>query len=246
MVEACALQLIESSYLIHSEENSKIDDVSLSVAPTHLSLNAYSCCGKSILYACLCYKLFLIFNTIKSSVPLLSTITESSFVPISLIVQITSHHYSSRGSCELCSTLSSCPTEEAKCEVAHHGSNRDQIEVQSSVATHLRNTASPIVRLQLTQFLTGHGYFRSFLVRIGKAIESRCVYCQTEDEEVHHTFFVCQRWERMRSSLMEEIGDLEPETVITKMTTKRENWDAVNNFVIAVLKAKEREREWEG
>uniref|UniRef100_A0A146MGT5 Uncharacterized protein n=1 Tax=Lygus hesperus TaxID=30085 RepID=A0A146MGT5_LYGHE len=148
MVEACALQLIESSYLIHSEENSKIDDVSLSVAPTHLSLNAYSCCGKSILYACLCYKLFLIFNTIKSSVPLLSTITESSFVPISLIVQITSHHYSSRGSCELCSTLSSCPTEEAKCEVAHHGSNRDQIEVQSSVATHLRNTASPIVRLQ--------------------------------------------------------------------------------------------------
>uniref|UniRef100_A0A0A9Z5Y1 Reverse transcriptase domain-containing protein n=1 Tax=Lygus hesperus TaxID=30085 RepID=A0A0A9Z5Y1_LYGHE len=98
----------------------------------------------------------------------------------------------------------------------------------------------------LTQFLTGHGYFRSFLVKIGKSQSRQCVYCGAEEEDAYHAFFECSHWEHQRQNLVRDVGDFEPETIIVKMISKKETWDAVNGYVISVLKVKERDREWEG
>ncbi|KAF6202510.1 hypothetical protein GE061_002906 [Apolygus lucorum] len=74
--------------------------------------------------------------------------------------------------------------------------------------------------------------------------------CLDGDDEAgcpeNHTFFQCPRWERMRSSLIDEVGELQPETIVNKMMETKENWDAINTYVIAVLKEKERNRDWEG
>ncbi|KAF6212789.1 hypothetical protein GE061_010498 [Apolygus lucorum] len=123
------------------------------------------------------------------------------------------------------------------------------------------------VNYYLTQFLTGHGYFWSFLKKIGRTTDSRCLYCQQqrdritddeqqdqdgvaegleiEEDDVYHTH-MCPRWERMRSSLIDEVGELQPETIVNKMMETKENWDAINTYVMAVLKEKERNRDWEG
>ena len=98
----------------------------------------------------------------------------------------------------------------------------------------------------LTQFLTGHGYFRAYLRKIGKVMQAECLYCGLGDDDAHHTFFVCPQWQQARSSLTAEVGDVEPETIVVKMLESKEKWDAVHTFVTAVLKTKERDRGWEG
>lgn len=101
------------------------------------------------------------------------------------------------------------------------------------------------VNYYLTQFLTGHGYFRTFLVKIGKLGSPICRYCGAEDDDAHHTFFTCTKWSTPRGEVSTNLGSLTPETVIAKMLEKIENWDIVANFVFTVLKTKETNREWE-
>ncbi|KAF6212056.1 hypothetical protein GE061_012574 [Apolygus lucorum] len=61
---------------------------------------------------------------------------------------------------------------------------------------------------------------------------------EIEKDDMYHTFFQCPRWERMRSNLIDEVGELQPETIVNKMMETKENWDAINTYVIAVLKEK--------
>lgn len=98
----------------------------------------------------------------------------------------------------------------------------------------------------LTQFLTGHGYFRSYLKKIGKSADAKCLYCQNEEEDdVKHTFFVCGRWQHYRNDLVANIGQYTPETLVAKMIETEANWEAISTFVTLVLKEKERTRDWE-
>lgn len=98
----------------------------------------------------------------------------------------------------------------------------------------------------LTQFLTGHGYFRSYLKKIGKSTDTKCLYCQNDEEDdVKHTFFVCGRWQHFRDDLVLSIGEPTPETIVAKMTQTEGNWEAISTFVTLVLKEKERTRDWE-
>lgn len=47
----------------------------------------------------------------------------------------------------------------------------------------------------ITQTLTGHGCFKSYLHRFKRAEDDVCAYCQDTDT-VEHTVFMCNRWER--------------------------------------------------
>jgi len=47
---------------------------------------------------------------------------------------------------------------------------------------------------RLTQVLSGHGCFRSYLKRSNRADDSYCVYCVDPNDTVEHTVFVCPRW----------------------------------------------------
>jgi hypothetical protein len=55
----------------------------------------------------------------------------------------------------------------------------------------------------LTQALTGHGCFATFLRRIGKEQDDRCWYCGDTDD-VEHTLFVCEEWDGERLVLMKQ------------------------------------------
>ena len=101
------------------------------------------------------------------------------------------------------------------------------------------------IRYCLTQFLSRHGYFRSFLVKIGKATDPECRYCGIEEDDVCHTFFTCPQWEGMRGCAEEVIGTLRPQTIIHEMIKNKSSWDAMAVFVTSVLKAKKLDGRWE-
>jgi hypothetical protein len=98
------------------------------------------------------------------------------------------------------------------------------------------------VNFYLTQFLTGHGYFRLYLHRMGKVDSSRCRYCGHNEDDVHHTFFVCRHFEDDRIALAAFVGgELTPDNIVEKMLQGEEKWNAVNDFVLSVLRRKRRD-----
>ena len=66
----------------------------------------------------------------------------------------------------------------------------------------------------LNQFLTGHGYFCTYLRRMGKMEDPSCVYGDSDSDDARHTFFECQRWVLERRGLESEIGPMTPDNII--------------------------------
>jgi len=54
------------------------------------------------------------------------------------------------------------------------------------------------IQYHLTQFLTGHGCFNTYLLRFKKREDAVCMYCGNEHDDAEHTFIVCDRWWRQR------------------------------------------------
>ncbi|XP_046679324.1 uncharacterized protein LOC124366767 [Homalodisca vitripennis] len=50
----------------------------------------------------------------------------------------------------------------------------------------------------LTQFLTGHEYFQSYLFLMRKTGSPDCIYCPGVPDDAEHTFFRCPHWDRPR------------------------------------------------
>jgi hypothetical protein len=53
----------------------------------------------------------------------------------------------------------------------------------------------------LTQALTAHGCFRSYLKRFNRAEDGHCVYCMDPEDTAEHTLFACPRWEEERATM---------------------------------------------
>nr|XP_041633334.1 uncharacterized protein LOC121503182 [Drosophila kikkawai] len=63
------------------------------------------------------------------------------------------------------------------------------------------------VDFYLTQVLSGHGCFRSYLMRFGHDTEDHCPECGTGVEEnAHHVLFECHRFHHERQALEEAVG----------------------------------------
>lgn len=90
----------------------------------------------------------------------------------------------------------------------------------------------------LTQFLTGHGYFRSYLHRMGKMDSGVCLYCANETDDAYHTFFLCRKWAERRRELEMEIGEFSPDTIIEKATDNDDHWNSLTRYVHYVLRTK--------
>lgn len=94
----------------------------------------------------------------------------------------------------------------------------------------------------LTQMLTGHGCFGSYLFKYKKRLSPECVDCKAVEDSAEHTIFECDRWWRKRRDLEAKIGgDFVADSVIQLMLKSRSNWKAVKAFVGDVLKTKEEE-----
>lgn len=92
----------------------------------------------------------------------------------------------------------------------------------------------------MTQLLTGHGCFGTYLFRIGKAGSPVCTFCQEEEDSPEHTLQRCQEWESEREMLTSMIGeDLSLEAVFREILLTEEKWQAFCTFAENVMSAKE-------
>lgn len=98
------------------------------------------------------------------------------------------------------------------------------------------------VNFYLTQFFSGHGYFRSYLHRRRKVQTPDCTLCGQGLDNAEHTFFKCSRWTVERQELTMTIGSsFTPDTVVATMTQNKDNWERVALFIESTLRAKKDE-----
>lgn len=93
----------------------------------------------------------------------------------------------------------------------------------------------------MTQFLSGHGCFRSYTHRIGKVPHTRCIYCEEEVDDPEHTILRCSRWRENRTGLRIDLEEASAVNFISWMLSGEEMWNEGHKFVAEVLKQKERE-----
>lgn len=97
----------------------------------------------------------------------------------------------------------------------------------------------------LTQFLSGHGSFRSYTEKMKLTQDSKCMYCGVEDT-AEHTVLVCSRWNSWREELDSALGQRAArENIVEEMIASKVKWDRVKSFVKKVMLQKKREeRTW--
>ena len=102
----------------------------------------------------------------------------------------------------------------------------------------------------MTQLLTGHGCFASYLFKIGKALSPACPHCRTELEDARHTLIHCPAWSAQRRGMERTLGvEVDSGNLVAEMLSSAEKWEAVSLFATAVMLSKEeeeRERERQG
>nr|XP_034195162.1 uncharacterized protein LOC117611332 [Osmia lignaria] len=59
----------------------------------------------------------------------------------------------------------------------------------------------------VTQVLTGHGCFGSYLLRIGKQENAFCWFCEGHEDNPEHFLLHCSRWREKRATLNATIGE---------------------------------------
>lgn len=89
----------------------------------------------------------------------------------------------------------------------------------------------------LTQMLSGHGCFRSYLYRFGHDSDPNCPSCSPSAEEnAEHVFFECNRFAHGRLAIETTIGrSINPTNIIGIMLSSPDHWEVVCSFVKSVL-----------
>lgn len=101
------------------------------------------------------------------------------------------------------------------------------------------NCAHRTTDYYLTQFLTGHGSFRTFTHRIGKRADEYCIYCGAVDTPAH-TIFECPRWVIERTYFETNFGGvLDVQSITQQMISSKTNWRKIHLFIGKVMRKKE-------
>jgi len=96
---------------------------------------------------------------------------------------------------------------------------------------------------RVTEILTRHGCFNTFLYRIGKERSPICSFCNQEEDSSEHTVQSCVKWTEERDCLTKKLGpDLHLTTIIEKICKSQEIWNAFVHFAETVMRVKEEER----
>ena len=94
----------------------------------------------------------------------------------------------------------------------------------------------------MTQVLSGHGNFGSYLYKLKIAESPLCQYCQEQEDSVEHTIFICGKWGKERKNAELILGPVAPDTIVDKMLESKENWNAANILFRDILSAKDHHR----
>ncbi|KAL6416571.1 hypothetical protein ACFW04_013341 [Cataglyphis niger] len=101
------------------------------------------------------------------------------------------------------------------------------------------------ISFRITQLLTGHGCFGTYLYRIGKVPEPYCEHCnvQNEEDSPEHTLEDCKAWEENRNKLCEKLevnlNMLTLEKLIQQVLRSKGKWEALAEFANTVMLRKE-------
>lgn len=80
------------------------------------------------------------------------------------------------------------------------------------------------VHYHLSQFLTGHGSFGSYLKQFRLIMDDKCPYCE-EIDTPYHTIYKCIRWSKERIELEVAMEmEINPENTVTEMVGSRNGW----------------------
>ncbi|KAJ8929713.1 hypothetical protein NQ314_017574 [Rhamnusium bicolor] len=91
----------------------------------------------------------------------------------------------------------------------------------------------------LTQVLTGHGSFSTYLKRIQKAEDDICAQCNLIDSP-EHTIFKCRRWDEIRQRSEPAIGEkIEKRNFIDIMIRSESGWSKLSRMCRAIITAKD-------
>ena len=92
-----------------------------------------------------------------------------------------------------------------------------------------------LVTFHLTQVLTGHGCFRSYLRRIGVYQSAECPTCPESNEDMEHALFVCSRFREEREFRALWEGPLTPEGIGRCLVSSQGGWGAVIDLASEVV-----------
>lgn len=99
------------------------------------------------------------------------------------------------------------------------------------------------INFRLTQILSGHGVFNSFLFRIQKSESDVCSQCSLETDTVSHTVERCSAWNTEREKLRQKLNimavDLRLSRIVKEMLSSHKAWEAVIDFTENVMRRKE-------
>jgi len=101
-----------------------------------------------------------------------------------------------------------------------------------------------MLSFHLTQLLTGHGVFFTYLKRIKTADSDRCPHFDKDlQDSMEHTLTQCEAWTEQRIRLVTtlniNIDELTLSRMVAKMIESKEKWTAVYTFAESVMFQKE-------
>ena len=97
------------------------------------------------------------------------------------------------------------------------------------------------VNYYVTQMLSGHGYFRKHLHRIGKTASPYCHYEEGDVvDDAEHTVSEYARWQSYRNILTSIVITITGANIVGVMIARRENWASVVNYVERILRLNKR------
>lgn len=105
-----------------------------------------------------------------------------------------------------------------------------------------------VLTYRMTQVLSGHGCFGTYLARIGREENAVCHHCEIMMDSAQHTLEMCPAWANDRAALWAAVGgDLSPPALIRSILKSEEAWRALSQFCEVVMhKKEEAERERRG
>ena len=80
----------------------------------------------------------------------------------------------------------------------------------------------------ITEVLSGHGHFGSYLKMTGESSSDMCETCHVR-ESVRHSLMHCTRYDKERTEAGLQ-GECDPRKVARKMLPSQRDWGLVNNM----------------
>lgn len=95
------------------------------------------------------------------------------------------------------------------------------------------------ISYHITQVLTNHGCFTTYLARIKRKETDKCWFCE-EPDTAEHTLFRCPKWNTNRTRIEHDLKiKLNQMNIIDTMLESDEKWNQISGFIIEVMKNKE-------